>query len=173
MIKNTKLDLKRIIDEKNIEKINLFLLDKNKENYYNFALLYCIDQGYKEMVISLLNNNNFSPTQLGLQTAAGTGRIDILQLILKNKRIYFNNEGSHSFYYAAKNNYTDILSILLEDKRFDPSINKNEALVEAYNKGYSDSVSILFKNNLVRKQLKYYNETLYNKILMKTKIEQF
>jgi hypothetical protein len=111
-----------------------------------------------------------------LRTASKEGYIEIVTLLLNDKRADPTSLNHYSVVFSAINGHLDILTLLLSDSRVNPSNYQNMPIIESYNFKQYESINILWQNNKVKDSLKNDNLFLYNKLIksdIKNKINNF
>ncbi|MBS0286996.1 MAG: ankyrin repeat domain-containing protein [Proteobacteria bacterium] len=82
--------------------------------------------------------------------AARNGQLDVVKLLLQDKRVDPTAKENQAIRNAAKNGHLDVVKLLLDDKRADPSSQNNEAILEAAKNGHADVVDLLLQDNRVK-----------------------
>lgn len=117
------------------EIIKLFLLDKRVDPSVcdNLALQQAASYGNLVLCNTLLNNEKVSlPTKKHrtiLEAACAEGHFDVVQCLLKDKRVDPLEKESGALWAAVVNGHIEIIKLLLTDGRANPS--ECEALVKA------------------------------------------
>ena len=163
LIKKILENIKHELNNKDYEKILELAYNYNNYNIINFILsnptynnllnktilfLYAVKTNNISAIKDLLQqgvdpsiNNNTA-----IQIAAEKGYIEIIKLLLKDKRINPSDQRNDILQTIVKYGYTEIVKLLLKDPRVDPSDQKNRAIQTAAEKGYVEIVKLLLKD---------------------------
>jgi hypothetical protein len=90
-----------------------------------------------------------------IKWAASKGHIEIVKLLLADKRVDPSAEYNYAIIWASYNGYTEIVKLLLADDRVDPSANNNYAIRYTANKGHIEIVKLLLNDKRVDPSAEY------------------
>lgn len=127
------------------------------------ALYAATDANHPNIVKILLESNTLEPDccQGVLENASEKGYLEVVQTLLKSRKIDPSEDNNSAFYAASKNGHTDILKALIEceeDSALDsdnasnfdlfgrginPGVNHNDPLKAASENGHFDTVKYL------------------------------
>ena len=81
--------------------------------------------------------------------AARDGKIDIIKVLLKDKRVDPAARNNHAIAWAAENGHYDVVKFLMADKRVNPSDDNNYAIRKATQNGHYDIFKLLMEDERV------------------------
>jgi ankyrin repeat protein len=84
-----------------------------------------------------------------IRTASEKGYIEIVKLLINDKRIDPSDNRNDAIKYSSEHGYTEIVELLLQDKRVDPSANNNSAIRYASDSGHLEVVKLLLTDERV------------------------
>ena len=121
-----------------------------------------------EYIKVFLNDKDIDPSfqnNLAIRTAAEIGCFEIVELLLKDKRVDANESIGYgnAIRYASQSNYIDIVKLLLRNN-IDPSKNDNIAIIASNN---NDIINLLWQDQRVKNTLEKNNFKLHNKLIKK------
>jgi ankyrin repeat protein len=101
-----------------------------------------------------------------IRLAAQYGHLEIVKLLLKDKRVNPAAEYNFAIRWASKHNHIEIVKLLLKDKRVNPAAENNRALFWAAENQNKDMVKLLLQDKRVLSEdlpsnLKYNKELAY------------
>jgi ankyrin repeat protein len=111
-----------------------------------------------------------------LRAAVYYGNYEMVEILLKQKKVDPSDLDNHSIELASKNGYLNIAKLLLNDPRVEPSDNSNKAIIEAYYGEHDEIVKLLWSYESVKATLKNNDRQLYvflKKEDVKLKVEGF
>jgi len=100
---------------------------------------------------------------LGL--AAQYGHIDILKLLLKDKRVDPSGDNNWAIRFASENGKYESVKLLLKDKRVDPSACSNDAISYALKRKHLVIVDLLWSDKRVKRTLKKDYPKIYEQLI--------
>jgi hypothetical protein len=84
-----------------------------------------------------------------IRAASSFGFVDVVRLLLADKRTNPSADHNHAIYIASRNGHAEIVKLLLADKRVDPSDEANHPIRGASLKGHAEVVRLLLADKRV------------------------
>jgi ankyrin repeat protein len=163
-----EIELKSAFEKKDYSAIKNLI--KNKKLIPNFTLFGEIAKiGQTEIFKEMLSFENINPNEDNhtFKIAAQYGNIEIIKLLLKDKRVILAEINKATILrQAAINNHFDIVELLLKSD-FNPSSFKNKIIISCLNFGCDSMVSFLWENKSIKDTLESDNEKVFNEIRKK------
>jgi hypothetical protein len=138
---------------------DLFQTNKTRDqpaNLQTLVLAISAKFGCLRVVSMLLSNkyasyvNPAHDEQCAVRWASTQGHVDVLKLLLTNKRSGTVSAMQDALRCASKRGHVEILKLLMSDKRVDPSMYESEALRKACEEGHVEIVKLLLKDYRVQ-----------------------
>lgn len=144
---NIYQEIKQAVDENNVEKIKLLLYSHSFQyNNYFYIMEKAVEEGYTEMIKSLLKCKNFNPScheNYAILHASKNNHIEIVKMLLADSRVDPSVCKNCTIGWASRKGNIEIVKLLLEDYRVDPSDDHNWALYYASIEGCTKMVELL------------------------------
>ena len=86
-----------------------------------------------------------------LELASFYNNVEIVKLILSDKRCNPSSEHNYAIRWAAENGHLNIIKLLIKDKRINPAAGNNHAIRWALENGHFDIVEELSRDYRVKK----------------------
>src|SRR5690349_2933275 len=121
----------------------------NKNIIYDMDIFKVImdacDNNKIDVIKDLLHNETIYISYLTyiIIHASYSGNLEIIKLLLNEKRVDPSADNNDAIRIACMNGYLDIVKLLLDDERVDPSANNNFAIIYACKNGHFDIVKLL------------------------------
>jgi ankyrin repeat protein len=127
----------------------------------------------KEKKVSSFSNhiNNYA-----IIIASKRGNIDIVKLLLKDKRFDLSESEFMAFRYASQYGHIEVIKLLLKQKGIKINTCENYAIVNAFINKHTSIVNLLWQYEIIKNTLKKDKKELYNNLIkqdIKNKIETF
>ena len=90
------------------------------------------------------DNNNYA-----IKWASKNGHLEIVKLLLQDKRVDPSANNNYAIKWASKNGHTEVVKLLLEDPRVDPSDYYNYAIRYASDNDHVEVVKLLLQDKRV------------------------
>jgi hypothetical protein len=143
-----------------------------------------IEDNNVKTVKKLLTQSEVNPSNnvsISIRTAAKFGYIDIVKLLLNDKRADPTTRSKNviklnTFETSVLYQQSHIVELLLKDKRVDPSFNSNRCIIMCSDDGNLEIVDLLWKDKRVKDTLQNDYKELYDQLIkkdIKNKIELF
>jgi hypothetical protein len=119
---------------------------KYAPKYSCCALCWSIGKSKPVAAIHLLKTGLFDPSHQSnapIIDASREGLKEVVELLLKDKRVYPAEKNSVAFELACLNGHLDIMKMLLNDPRVTPRSRHNNAIRYAAKKGHKEVVEFL------------------------------
>ena len=111
-----------------------------------YLLMTCVNNSISLFKL-LLNHPLTNPSDNRiLSTACTMGSFEMVQLLLKDKRVNPSDRENYALVQACSGNYIEIVKLLLQDPRVNPSSRNNTCLVEACSFGKTKIVELILQD---------------------------
>jgi len=121
-----ELELVEACKNGNILKVEELLSNpENPINYFGEVFLCACEEGHREIVELLLNDERIDIKSIGaspFKIACEKGHVGVVELLLNDQRVDVtkeNKKGHPPFYVACLKGYVEIVKLLLNDERID------------------------------------------------------
>lgn len=117
-------------------------------------------------IVKDLIDNGFDPSYMknyGLRIASNNGHLDIVKLLLNDKRVDPSAFNNCALIWSISNGHLDVVKELLKHKRVDPSDGNNCTLTISLERGYLDILKQILKDERVTSKLSKYQVEKYQK----------
>ena len=158
-------NVKLFLEKNKNENIKIFF-ENNSTEINNRAIIIGASLGLIDIVKLLLKDKKVD-TSNAFSEAAFFNQFNIVQLLLKDKRTDPNWNNSTPLRLVCQKGLLNIAQLLLKDKRIDPTLEKNGAIRLANQDNHIDIVNLLWKDLRVKNTLKKDDKKLHKKLIKK------
>jgi hypothetical protein len=140
----------------------------NKKNKFQYFVASNDLKNIQKMLNDNVNDYEFY--NYSIKYVSQNGYIDVLKILLKNKKINPAVDDNYPLVIASKFGHSQIIELLINDPRINPAFPNNNAINNAYHIRNNFIINIIWQDFRVKNTLKYDNPILYE-ILIKIDIE--
>jgi hypothetical protein len=155
-------NVKLFLKKNKNENIKLFF-ENNPTEINNSTIIIAATHGFIDIVKLILKDKKVN-TSNAMSEAAFFNQYNIVQLLLKDKRTDPNWEESTPLRLVCQKGLLNIVQLLLKDKRVNPTLAENGAIRLANQDNHLDIVDLLWKDTRVKKTLKKDDKKLHKKL---------